>query len=150
MTQEPDSIPAYRSFPITLFSQFELSVGLIDLPVDHTIITPPIVHVIHCAFSVVSYILLLNLLIAMMSDTHWRVAQERDELWRTQVHTHTHTHHDREAVTCVCVCLRGLYWVHLQVVATTLSLERRLPRWLWPRLGVCGLGYGLKERWYLR
>ncbi|XP_068998640.1 transient receptor potential cation channel subfamily V member 6 isoform X2 [Embiotoca jacksoni] len=120
MTQEPDSIPAYRSFPITLFSQFELSVGLIDLPVDHTFTTPPIVHVLHCIFSVVSYILLLNLLIAMMSDTHWRVAQERDELWRTQV------------------------------VATTLMLERRLPRCLWPRLGVCGLNYGLKEHWYLR
>ncbi|CAL8341183.1 unnamed protein product [Gadus morhua 'NCC'] len=76
-----------------------LSVGLIDLPpVDHTFYTPPIVHVLHCTFSVVSYILLLNLLIAMMSDTHWRVAQERDELWRTQV------------------------------VATTLMLERRLPR----------------------
>uniref|UniRef100_A0A671WHV9 Transient receptor potential cation channel, subfamily V, member 6 n=1 Tax=Sparus aurata TaxID=8175 RepID=A0A671WHV9_SPAAU len=120
MTQEPESIPAYRSFPITLFSQFELSVGLIDLPVDHTIATPPIVHVLHCTFSVVSYILLLNLLIAMMSDTHWRVAQERDELWRTQV------------------------------VATTLMLERRLPRCLWPRLGVCGLNYGLRERWYLR
>uniref|UniRef100_A0A8C4DDL0 Transient receptor potential cation channel, subfamily V, member 6 n=1 Tax=Dicentrarchus labrax TaxID=13489 RepID=A0A8C4DDL0_DICLA len=119
MTQEPESIPAYRSFPITLFSQFELSVGLIDLPVDHTITTPPIVHVLHCTFSVVSYILLLNLLIAMMSDTHWRVAQERDELWRTQV------------------------------VATTLMLERKLPRCLWPRLGVCGLNYGLRERWYL-
>ncbi|XP_044064857.1 transient receptor potential cation channel subfamily V member 6 [Siniperca chuatsi] len=120
MTQEAGSIPAYRSFPITLFSLFELSVGLIDLPVDHTIITPPIVHVLHCTFSVVSYLLLLNLLIAMMSDTHWRVAQERDELWRTQV------------------------------VATTLMLERRLPRCLWPRLGVCGLSYGLRERWYLR
>nr|XP_061789292.1 transient receptor potential cation channel subfamily V member 5-like [Nerophis lumbriciformis] len=120
MTQDPESLPAYRSFPITLFSQFELSVGLIDLPVDHTFTTPPIVHVLHCAFSVVSYILLLNLLIAMMSDTHWRVAQERDELWRTQV------------------------------VATTLMLERRLPRCLWPRLGVCGLSYGLTERWYLR
>ncbi|KAM4580935.1 transient receptor potential cation channel subfamily V member 6 [Odontesthes bonariensis] len=120
MTQDPDSLPAYRSFPITLFSQFELSVGLIDLPVDHTVTTPPIVHVLHVTFSVVSYILLLNLLIAMMSDTHWRVAQERDELWRTQV------------------------------VATTLMLERRLPRCLWPRLGVCGLSYGLKERWYLR
>uniref|UniRef100_A0A8C3AS30 Transient receptor potential cation channel, subfamily V, member 6 n=1 Tax=Cyclopterus lumpus TaxID=8103 RepID=A0A8C3AS30_CYCLU len=119
MTQAPDSIPAYRSFPVTLFSQFELSVGLIDLPVDHTIDTPPIVHVLHCTFSVVSYILLLNLLIAMMSDTHWRVAQERDELWTTQV------------------------------VATTLMLERRLPRCLWPRLGVCGLNYGLRERWYL-
>ncbi|XP_061771360.1 transient receptor potential cation channel subfamily V member 6 [Nerophis ophidion] len=120
MTQDPESLPAYRSFPVTLFSQFELSVGLIDLPVDHSFATPPIVHVLHCAFSVVSYILLLNLLIAMMSDTHWRVAQERDELWRTQV------------------------------VATTLMLERRLPRCLWPRLGVCGLSYGLKERWYLR
>lgn len=85
MTQDPESMPSYRSFPITLFSQFELSVGLIDLPVDHTIATPPIVYVLHCTFSVVSYILLLNLLIAMMSDTHWRVAQERDELWRTQV-----------------------------------------------------------------
>ncbi|TDH11694.1 hypothetical protein EPR50_G00063330 [Perca flavescens] len=120
MTQEPESIPAYRSFPITLFSQFELSVGLIDLPVDQTITTHPIVYVLHCTFSVVSYILLLNLLIAMMSDTHWRVAQERDELWRTQV------------------------------VATTLMLERRLPRYLLPRLGVCGLKYGLRERWYLR
>uniref|UniRef100_A0A8C5C1P5 Transient receptor potential cation channel, subfamily V, member 6 n=1 Tax=Gadus morhua TaxID=8049 RepID=A0A8C5C1P5_GADMO len=54
MTLDPESIPAYRSFPITLFSH----------------------------------------------DTHWRVAQERDELWRTQV------------------------------VATTLMLERRLPRCL--------------------
>ncbi|XP_047454641.1 transient receptor potential cation channel subfamily V member 6 [Mugil cephalus] len=120
MTQDIDTIPSYHSFPVTLFSQFELSVGLIDLPVDHTVYTPPIVHVLHVTFSVVSYLLLLNLLIAMMSDTHWRVAQERDELWRTQV------------------------------VATTLMLERRLPRCLWPRLGVCGLNYGLKERWYLR
>ncbi|XP_054904177.1 transient receptor potential cation channel subfamily V member 6 [Poeciliopsis prolifica] len=120
MTQDPNSLPAYTTYPITLFSLFELSVGLIDLPVDHTIITPPIVHVLHVSFSVVAYLLLLNLLIAMMSDTNWRVAQERDKLWRTQV------------------------------VATTLMLERRLPRCLWPRLGVCGLSFGLKERWYLR
>ncbi|KAM8870787.1 transient receptor potential cation channel subfamily V member 6 [Spinachia spinachia] len=120
MTQELDSIPSYRSFPITLFSLFELSVGLIDMPVDQTITNPPIIYVLHCTFSLVSYLLMINLLTAMMSDTHWRVAQERDELWRTQV------------------------------VATTLMLERRLPRCLWPRLGVCGLSYGLMERWYLR
>ncbi|XP_029593113.1 transient receptor potential cation channel subfamily V member 6 [Salmo trutta] len=119
MTQDPNSLPSYRSFPITLFSQFELSVGLIDLPVDQTFTTPPIVRVLQCTFSV-AYLLLLSLLTAMMSDTQRRVAQERDELWRTQV------------------------------VATTLMLERRLPRCLWPRLGVCGLLYGLGERWYLR
>uniref|UniRef100_A0A669BQX8 Transient receptor potential cation channel, subfamily V, member 6 n=1 Tax=Oreochromis niloticus TaxID=8128 RepID=A0A669BQX8_ORENI len=108
---EVDSLPAYHSYPISLFSQFELSVGLIDLPVDHTIPIPAIVYVLHCTSSLVSHILLLNLLTAMMSDTQWRVGQERDELWRTQV------------------------------VATTLMLERRLPRCLWPRLGVCGLNY---------
>lgn len=85
MTQDPEAMPSYGSFPITLFSQFVLSVGIIDLPLEHSIVTPPIVYVLHCTFSLVSYILLLNLLIAMMSDTHWRVAQERDELWRTQV-----------------------------------------------------------------
>ena len=122
MTQEPESMPSYRSFPITLFSQFELSVGLIDLPVDHTIDTPPIVHVLHCAFSVVSYILLLNLLIAMMSDTHWRVAQERDELWRTQVplfkkSTHTNKH-------------TLLITRHCAVMVTAIMI---LHRW-WPQL----------------
>lgn len=85
MTQDPEALPSYRSFPMTLFSQFVLSVGIIDLPLDHENMTPPIVYVLHCTFALVSYILLLNLLIAMMSDTHWRVAQERDELWRTQV-----------------------------------------------------------------
>ncbi|KAA0703136.1 Transient receptor potential cation channel subfamily V member 6 [Triplophysa tibetana] len=120
MTQDPYAVPAYRSFPITIFSQFELSIGLIDLPVDHTIYTHPVVHCLHVGFSVVSYILLFNLLIAMMSDTQWRVTQERDELWR------------------------------VQVVATTLMLERRFSLRLWPRLGVSGLPYGLGEHWYLR
>ncbi|XP_010883241.2 transient receptor potential cation channel subfamily V member 5-like [Esox lucius] len=120
MTQLQGSLPQYRSYPITLFSLFELSVGLIDLPVDQTIKIAPIVFVLHCTLSLTLCTLLINLLIAMMSDTHWRVSQEKEELWRTQV------------------------------VATTLMLERRLPRCLWPRLGVCGLLYGLGERWYLR
>ncbi|XP_076827025.1 transient receptor potential cation channel subfamily V member 6 [Brachyhypopomus gauderio] len=120
MTQEPLSVPQYRSFPITFFSEFELTIGLIDLPVDHTVYTHPVVHVVHGCFSVVSHLLLISLLTAMMSDTQWRVGQERDELWRTQV------------------------------VATTLMLEQRLPRYLWPRLGECGLLYGLGDHWYLR
>ncbi|XP_013868076.1 transient receptor potential cation channel subfamily V member 6 isoform X2 [Austrofundulus limnaeus] len=120
MTQGPGGLSQYSSFPITLFSQFELTMGLIDMPVDATVKTIPIIYILHVTFSLVNSMLIVNMLIAMMSDTQARVAQERDELWRTQV------------------------------VATTLMMERRFPRSLWPRLGVCGVSFGLKERWYLR
>ncbi|XP_062847845.1 transient receptor potential cation channel subfamily V member 6 [Trichomycterus rosablanca] len=120
MTQDHLAVPSLRSYPVALFTMFQLTVGLIDMPVDHTIYTYPVVHLVYCCFSVVSHLLLLSLLTAMMSDTQWRVAQERDELWRTQV------------------------------VATTLMLEHRLPRCMWPRLGLCGLHYGLGNHWYLR
>lgn len=120
MTQDHMSVPSYRSFPITFFTEFELTIGLVDMPVDHTLYTHPVVHVVHCCFSIVSHLLLISLLTAMMSDTQWRVGQERDELWRTQI------------------------------VATTLMLEQRLPRCLWPRLGMGGVLYGLEDRWYLR
>lgn len=148
MTQDPSALPPYRSFPITIFSQFELSIGLIDLPVDHTLYTHPVVHSVHVCFSVVSYILLFNLLIAMMSDTQWRVTQERDELWRTQVGivaTLVQSH-----IYCSGSVLGENGFLCSQVVATTLMLERRLSLRLWPRLGVCGLTFGLGECWYLR
>ncbi|XP_047550839.1 transient receptor potential cation channel subfamily V member 5 isoform X3 [Lutra lutra] len=37
-----------------------------------------------------------------------------------------------------------------KVVATTVMLERKLPRFLWPRSGICGYQYGLGDRWFLR
>lgn len=39
---------------------------------------------------------------------------------------------------------------HAQVVATMVMLERKLPRCLWPRSGICGLKYGMGDRWFLR
>lgn len=39
---------------------------------------------------------------------------------------------------------------HMQVVATTVMLERKLPRCLWPRSGIFGGDYGLGDRWFLR
>uniref|UniRef100_A0A3Q1ILU7 Transient receptor potential cation channel, subfamily V, member 6 n=1 Tax=Anabas testudineus TaxID=64144 RepID=A0A3Q1ILU7_ANATE len=120
MTQDPTGLPDYSTYPITIFTEFEVDVLFINLPVDETILSPPIAYIVNVSYNVVGAFFMLNLLATMMGDTQEKVDRAKDEFWRTQV------------------------------VATILMLERRLPRRLVPRLGIHGLGYGLKDCWYLR
>ncbi|MBN3308494.1 TRPV5 protein, partial [Amia calva] len=120
MTQNPNAIPAFNSFPSTLFYEFQVSVAMVNMLVDPTQATPVVVFVLHVIFSLLYFMLINNLLIAMVSDTTCRVANEKEEVWRAQV------------------------------VAATLMLERWLPRRLWPRMGISGRVYGLGDNWYLR
>ncbi|XP_039619685.1 transient receptor potential cation channel subfamily V member 6-like isoform X2 [Polypterus senegalus] len=120
MTQDPSADPQFGDFPTTFFVEFELSLGLLDIPLNYSVWTPNIVKVLHAALTIFAFLLIMNLLIAMLGDTQTRVAEERDEIWRAQV------------------------------VATILMLERRLPRWMWTRFGICGKQYGLESKWYLR
>ncbi|XP_078539537.1 transient receptor potential cation channel subfamily V member 6-like [Lissotriton helveticus] len=119
-TEDPDKLGQFASYHMALLSTFELFLSLIDGPANYSVNLPLMFSFVYCAFSVIATLLMLNLLIAMMGDTHWRVSNERDELWRTQV------------------------------VATTVMLERKLPRWLWPRSGFNGMEYGMGNRWYIR
>ncbi|XP_078393820.1 transient receptor potential cation channel subfamily V member 6-like, partial [Cetorhinus maximus] len=119
-TLEPELWPHFRDFSMCLFTMFQLFLGLLDIPINYEKFTPAIIKIMYVAYMVFAFLLMVNLLIAMMGDTHWRVAHERDQLWRAQV------------------------------VATTILLERRLPKWMWPRIGIHGVNFGLGNSWYLR
>ncbi|XP_032898043.1 transient receptor potential cation channel subfamily V member 6-like [Amblyraja radiata] len=119
-TLEPDLWPHFRDFSSCLFTMFQLFLGLLDIPINYQRWTPNIIKVLYVSYMVFAFLLMVNLLIAMMGDTHWRVAHQRDQLWRAQV------------------------------AATTILLERHIPRCLWPRVGIDGERLGLGERWFLR
>ncbi|XP_028931760.1 transient receptor potential cation channel subfamily V member 6-like isoform X2 [Ornithorhynchus anatinus] len=111
---------AFQNYPDTLYTSVELMMGLIAFPVPVDVPPPPMIYIIYIFYMVFAYLLMLNLLIAMIDDTYWRVAQEREELWK------------------------------VQVAATILVLERRAPRCFKTRSGIPGNALGYDDnKWYL-
>ncbi|CAJ0968318.1 unnamed protein product [Ranitomeya imitator] len=116
---EPEDNPFLNDFAMMLYSAIEMMMGLTDLQIP-TDTSFPLLYIAYSVYMVFVYLLLLNMLIAMMDNTYWRIAQEREELWK------------------------------IQVAATILLIERHVPRILKVRTGIPGSSLGLDDKkWYI-
>ncbi|OCT80805.1 transient receptor potential cation channel subfamily V member 6 [Xenopus laevis] len=118
-TLELDRNSHLKDFTMTIYSAIEMMMGLTDFPfpMDKA---PPLLYITYTVYMVFVYLLMVNMLIAMMEDTYWRVAHERELLWK------------------------------IQIAATILCLERYIPRCLKTRSGISGKSLGLDDdKWYI-
>ncbi|XP_075124816.1 transient receptor potential cation channel subfamily V member 5-like [Leptodactylus fuscus] len=118
-TQKPESNPYLDDFSKMLYIAIEMMMGLTDIQIP-TDTSFPLFYIAYSVYMVFVYLLLVTMLVAMMETTYWRIAQEREELWK------------------------------IQVAATILLIERRIPKFLKVRTGIPGNSLGLDDgKWYI-
>eukprot|EP00079_Xenopus_tropicalis_P025537 XP_012818879.1 PREDICTED: transient receptor potential cation channel subfamily V member 6-like isoform X4 [Xenopus tropicalis] len=118
-TLELDSNSHLKDYPMTIYAAIEMMMGLssFPFPMDKA---PPFLYITYTVYMVFVYLLMTNMLIAKMEDTFWRIAHEREVLWK------------------------------IQIAATILLLERHIPRCLKTRSGISGKSLGLDDdKWYI-
>nr|XP_033813420.1 transient receptor potential cation channel subfamily V member 6-like isoform X2 [Geotrypetes seraphini] len=114
------SYPQFKDYSMAMCTAIELMMGLINLPVPVDVPSLPLIYIIYAIYMVFIYLLMLNILIAMMDDTYWRIAKEREELWK------------------------------VQIASTILLLERHVPWFLKARCGIPGSSLGFDGgKWYI-
>ena len=74
-----------ESFFATWFLSFQLFIGVLEIPLNYSKYTPVIVIVIYIVYMIISFLVMINMLVAVMADTHGHIAKEQDELWNAQV-----------------------------------------------------------------
>ncbi|XP_060700599.1 transient receptor potential cation channel subfamily V member 6 [Hemiscyllium ocellatum] len=117
---DPAKWERFVDFSTVLFTIYLLFFGLVNMPLNWEAIQPDMARFLYAVYTLLAFAITVFLVIHIMGELIRQVSKRNDDLWRAQV------------------------------ASTTLLLERRLPRCLFPRLGICGKQYGLGDRWFLR
>ncbi|KAM4636470.1 transient receptor potential cation channel subfamily V member 6-like [Discoglossus pictus] len=84
-TTDPLALGAFSSYPVCLLSTYQLFLNVLNGPANYTVDLPQMYPPIYASFCVIAFLLMFNLLIAMMGDTQAAMAKKKDELWRAQI-----------------------------------------------------------------
>ncbi|XP_067860627.1 transient receptor potential cation channel subfamily V member 5-like [Heptranchias perlo] len=116
---DPSQWIRFNGFTNLLFLMFMLFFGLLDIPLNYDKYTPFMVKILYVSYIMMTFQLMAILFIFLIAQTLRRVMKNCDVLWRAQI------------------------------IASTIHLERWLPRFLWSRAGICGAKLGLDNSWYI-
>ncbi|XP_054884913.1 transient receptor potential cation channel subfamily V member 1-like isoform X2 [Poeciliopsis prolifica] len=96
--------PSYNDIGFTTLELFKFTIGMGDLEFTHHVQNKTVFYVLLICYIVLTYILMLNMLIALMGNTVERITEQSQTIW------------------------------NLQRAFTILDMERTLPPWLRTRL----------------
>ncbi|CAN2387835.1 Transient receptor potential cation channel subfamily V member 3 [Pristimantis euphronides] len=79
-----DECSAYKSFSAAIVELFKLTIGLGDLEIQHDSKYPVLFLLLLIAYVILTFVLLLNMLIALMGETVEKISKESENIWRIQ------------------------------------------------------------------
>uniref|UniRef100_A0A3B4A628 Ion transport domain-containing protein n=1 Tax=Periophthalmus magnuspinnatus TaxID=409849 RepID=A0A3B4A628_9GOBI len=84
--------PSYNDFSFTILELFKFTIGMGDLQFTDHVQYKEVFYILLILYIVLTYILLLNMLIAIMGNTVERISSESENIWNLQVHIcHIHS-----------------------------------------------------------
>ncbi|KAG9468024.1 hypothetical protein GDO78_013874 [Eleutherodactylus coqui] len=84
-TVDPQAFGSFYPFMMTVISTYCLFLNVLNGPANYTIDAPQMYSPIYGSFCVIAFLLMFNLLIAMMGDTQAAMAKRKEELWKAEI-----------------------------------------------------------------
>ncbi|XP_072882738.1 transient receptor potential cation channel subfamily V member 6-like isoform X2 [Hemitrygon akajei] len=116
---DPSEWLHFHGFKNLIFLVFMLFFGLLDIPLNYDKYTPFMVKILYVSYIMMTFQMMVILFIFLMAHTLRRVMKNYDVFWQAQI------------------------------TASTIHMERWLPKHFWSRAGTCGVNLGLDNNWYI-
>lgn len=147
--------PTYRNISFTMLQLFKFTIGMGDMEFTEDYKYKEVFYVLLIGYIILTYILLLNMLIALMNRTVEKTATESTSIWKLQVRWPGGSSVVQGAPIQGSCEFDDVLWLFFQRAITILDMEKRLPCCLKKKLR-CGVqknlctALGKDTRWCFR